>query len=63
MTSADFCGMNAESAICSQHEGFEGPTNILSRQSIFADLLRLISVKDSSGRTSFDVGRAIDVGN
>jgi hypothetical protein len=59
----EFCGMNAESAICSHHEGFEGPTNILCRQSILADLLRLMIVKDNSERTSFDVGRAIHVGS
>jgi hypothetical protein len=37
----DFSGMNAESTVCSHHKGFEGPTSILCRQSIFADLFRL----------------------
>jgi hypothetical protein len=43
----DFSSMNAESTVCSHHKGFEGPTNILCRQSIFADLY-------SSGGASLD---------
>jgi hypothetical protein len=49
----DFNGMNAESTICSHHKGFEGPTNILCRQSIFANFFRLMVVQDSYGGTSF----------
>jgi hypothetical protein len=59
----DFSSMKAESTVCSHHKGFEGPTNILCRQSIFADLFRLMFVQDSSGGASLDVGRAIHVGN
>jgi hypothetical protein len=55
----DFSGMNAESTVCSHHKGFEGPTNILCRQTIFANFLRLVFVQDSSGGASLDVGRAI----
>jgi hypothetical protein len=45
------------------HEGFENAATVLCRQAVFADLLRLMLFENGSGRTSFDVGRAVHVRN